>query len=293
MGLWSGSAGARTRQPIIDTHIHLYDPARAQGVPWPPKDDRLLYRRVLPEAYAAMVRPLGVTGAIVVEASPWLEDNQWVLDLAKDNPIIAGFVGHLEPGTPGFNKNLARFGKNTLFRGIRLDGKAITDGIARSVFVEDLRRLADAGRMLDAIGSAAMLPALITLASRVPNLRIAVDHMPNEPTGWMADEASRAAMRELARQPQVYCKVSGMLRRANGAVEKEAGAYRSALDPLWEMFGENRVMYGSNWPVSDGLAAYPVVFRTVQEYVKSRGAMAAGKFFATNARECYRWIDRT
>ena len=87
-----------------------------------------------------MVRPLGVTGAIVIEASPWLEDNQWVLDLAKDNRIIVGFVGHLEPGADGFKENLARFGKNELFRGIRLEGSVIADGIARSVFVEDLRR---------------------------------------------------------------------------------------------------------------------------------------------------------
>ena len=239
-----------------------------------------------------MVRPLGVTGAIVVEASPWLEDNQWVLDLAKDNHIIAGFVGHLEPGAAGFHENLARFGKNALFRGIRLDGRAITDGLARSVFVEDLRRLAGAGLMLDAIGSAAMIPALIAVATRVPNLRIAVDHMPNEPTGWKADEASRAAMRELARQPQVYCKVSGVLKRINNAVAKDVDAYRSALDQLWEIFGENRVMYGSNWPVSDELAGYPVVFGAVQEYVNARGATAVRKFFAMNARDCYRWVDR-
>ena len=61
---------------IIDTHIHLYDPTRPQGVPWPPKTEALLYRPVLPGAYAEMVRPLGVTGAVVVEASGWLEDNQ-------------------------------------------------------------------------------------------------------------------------------------------------------------------------------------------------------------------------
>ncbi len=239
-----------------------------------------------------MVRPLGVTGAIVIEASPWLEDNQWVLDLAKDNHIIAGLVGHLEPGADGFKENLARFGKNELFRGIRLEGSVIADGIARSVFVEDLRRLAGEGLMLDAIGSAAMIPALITVAARVPNLRIAVDHMPNEPTGWKTDEASRAAMRELARLPQVYCKVSGVLKRMNGAVATDVDAYRSALDPLWDMFGENRVMYGSNWPVSDEMAAYPVVLATVREYVKARGAMAARKFFAMNARDCYRWVDR-
>ena len=87
---------------MIDTHIHLYDPTRPQGVPWPAKTDALLYKPTLPETYADTVRPLGITGAVVVEASAWVEDNQWVLDLAKDHRVIVGLVGHLEPGADAF-----------------------------------------------------------------------------------------------------------------------------------------------------------------------------------------------
>ena len=75
--------------PIIDTHTHFYDPTRPQGVPWPPPAERTLYRRVLPPEFVAVSQPHGVTATVVVEASPWLEDNQWVLDLATDNPVIA------------------------------------------------------------------------------------------------------------------------------------------------------------------------------------------------------------
>src|SRR2546422_9274246 len=65
---------------IIDTHTHFYDPTRPQGVPWPPKSETMLYRPVLPEEFVSKAKPLGVTGTIKVEASAWLEDNQWVLD---------------------------------------------------------------------------------------------------------------------------------------------------------------------------------------------------------------------
>src|SRR4051794_22116583 len=65
---------------IIDTHIHLYDPNRPQGIPWPRKDDKLLYRQTLPSDFQAATRGLGVTGAVVVESNNWLEDNQWILD---------------------------------------------------------------------------------------------------------------------------------------------------------------------------------------------------------------------
>ena len=86
--------------PIIDTHIHLFDTTRPQGVPWPEKKDKVLYKPALPARYRKIVAPLGVTGAIVVEASPLLEDNQWILDIAETNTIIVGAVGNLEPGKP-------------------------------------------------------------------------------------------------------------------------------------------------------------------------------------------------
>ena len=72
---------------IIDTHTHFYDPSRPQGVPWPGPENELLYRTVLPEHYRQIAEPEGVTGTVVVEASAWLDDNQWILDLAKDDPF--------------------------------------------------------------------------------------------------------------------------------------------------------------------------------------------------------------
>ena len=237
--VFAGAASLAAATPqMIDTHIHLYDPTRPQGVPWPAKTDALLYKPMLPETFAAMVRPLGITGAIVVEASAWVEDNQWVLDLAKEHRVIVGLVGHLEPGADGFAANLARFAKNPLFRGIRLNGNTIGTGMARPAFMEDLKRLADTRLMMDAIGSAAMIPALITLTGRIPQLRIAIDHMPVEPVGW---QNSRAALLDLAKSTQVYCKVSGVLKRVDGRTVEDAGAYKATLDELWDAFGPGRV----------------------------------------------------
>jgi L-fuconolactonase len=105
--------------PIIDTHIHLFDPRRPQGIPWPEKSDPLLYQTALPGRYRKVTEGLGIVGAIEVECSPWLEDNQWVLDTAAEDTIIVGTVGDLEPGQAGFRKNLERFHRNPLFLGIR------------------------------------------------------------------------------------------------------------------------------------------------------------------------------
>src|SRR5581483_10492440 len=72
--------------PIIDTHIHLFDTRRPQGVPWPDKSDAILYHPALPDRYRSVTQGLGIVGAIEVECSPWLEDNQWVLDVAANDP---------------------------------------------------------------------------------------------------------------------------------------------------------------------------------------------------------------
>ncbi len=138
--------------PIIDTHIHLFDPTRPQGVPWPPKNNPVLYKPALPTRFREVTKDLGIVGAIEVECSPWLEDNQWVLDVAEKDTIMVGTVGNLEPGKPEFARHFERFRKNRLFRGIRygnLWGHNLATELDKPQFVDDLKRLADAGLVLD------------------------------------------------------------------------------------------------------------------------------------------------
>ena len=157
--------------PIIDTHIHLFDPRRPQGVPWPPKDDATLYKPALPGRYRQVTKGLGVVGAIEVEASPWLEDNQWVLDVAATDTIIVGTVGDLEPAKPEFSAQLERFHKNPLFRGIRygnLWGRNLSEDLAKPQFVSGLKLLADAGLELDTANpTPELIATIIHLTDRV------------------------------------------------------------------------------------------------------------------------------
>jgi L-fuconolactonase len=275
--------------PIIDTHIHFYDPRRKGGIPWPPQDDAVLYKPVLPPLFAATAGPLGVTGAVVIEASSRPADNQWVLDLVKKHPMIVAFVANLDAGADAFRVNLARLRRDRLVRGIRLFDAKITEGVSRPAFMEDLKRLADADLSLDAIGEtdSKWLAPLLTVAEKTPNLRIAINHMPEAPPEWQADQ-----LRELAKHPQVYCKVSGVLKSVNGRVPTDTGSYRAALDQLWELFGPDRVMYGSNWPKSDHLAPYATVLSVVKQYVEPMGAVASAKFFSNNAKAVYKWARR-
>jgi L-fuconolactonase len=294
----SGELSAAAPIPIIDTHIHLFDTARPQGVPWPEPGNTTLYRPALPERYRKLAVPLGVKGAVVVEASPWLEDNQWVLDVAAKDPIIVGVVGNLEPGKSEFGQQLERFRGNRLFSGIRygnLWGRDLGAEIERPEFVAGLKLLAQAGLSLDTANpDPNLIAAVVRVTDRVPELRVIIDHLPQMQTPTDAAIAKRcgAHLRELGGRPHVYVKVSEVLRRIDGQVPKELSVYRATIDEIVSTFGEDRVLYGSDWPNSDRWRPYPDVFGVVQEYFAGKGRAAAEKYFWKNSLQAYRWVKR-
>jgi len=292
------SAAEPASVPIIDTHIHLFDTTRAQGVPWPDKNDKVLYRPALPDRYRRVTKGLGVVGAIEVEASPWLEDNQWVLDIAAKDTIIVGTVGDLEPGKTGFREHLERFQRNPLFRGIRygnLWNRNFREQLSRPEFIFDLKALAEAGLELDSANpDPALIEDLVRLTDRVPSLRVVVDHLPQlePPTESQARSAYESNLRELGKRPQVYVKVSEVLRRVGGRVPTHLNFYRPRLDEIWEIFGEDRLLYGSDWPNSDQWGSYSQVLNVVRDYFSAKGQVVAEKFFWRNSIAAYRWVKR-
>jgi L-fuconolactonase len=274
--------------PIIDAHIHLFDPRRPQGVPWPAKDDTVLYKPALPDRYRKIASPFGVVGAIEVECSSWVEDNQWVLDVAAKDSIIVGTVGDLEPGKPEFRSQLERFHKNPLFRGIRygnLWGRDLGAELGKPEFVAGLKALSDAGLVLDTANpDAALLNAVLRVTDKVPGLRVVIDHLPQ--LHPLPD------LTELGKRPQVYVKVSEVLRRENGRVPANLEFYRHTLEQLWSVFGEDRLLYGSDWPNSDLWAPFDVELNVVRQFFRRKGRAAEEKYFWKNSVAAYRWVRR-
>jgi L-fuconolactonase len=275
------------RGGILDTHTHFYDPTRPQGVPWPPKNDAFLHRKVMPEEFEPMVKPLGVTGTIVVEASSWVDDNEWILDLAKTNRIIQGLVGHLKPGKANFVRDLNRFAASPLFCGIRVGLWDIPLAPNDLEFMSDLRLLARRGFTLDVLGGPNEMEKITRLASAIPNLRIVVDHCAGvRVTGKEPDANWVEGIKSLAARRNIYMKVSGLVEGSGMAsAPTEVDFYRPVLDVLWNAFGSERVLYGSNWPVSARFASYETVLRIVRDYMKN--ATMAERYFRLNAERVY------
>ena len=297
MNLCGESSQAATL-PVIDAHIHLYDPSRPQGVPWPEKENTALYRPTLPARYRKVAEPFGITGAIEVECSPWLEDNQWVLDVAGADTLMVGTVGDLEPGKPEFPKQLERFHRNPLFLGIRygnLWGRDLRAELAKPAFIAGLKLLSQAGLTLDTVNPRPpLLSEFIRITDEVPDLRVVIDHLPqlDPPSEPKARRAFEANLRELGKRPKVFIKISEVLRRVDGRVPLDLDFYRPRLDQLYDAFGPDRVLYGSDWPNSDRWEPYAAVFRIVHEYFTAKGPAVAEKYFWKNSVAAYRWRRR-
>lgn len=281
---------------IVDTHTHFYNPDRKEGVPWPGKGDAVLYRPVLPPEFVKLTKPLGVAGTVVVEASPWVEDNQWLLDLAMDVPSILGVIGNLKPGKDDFATNLKRFAKNDLFRGIRINVSDVTKGLDLSPFVADLKLFGDLGLTLDVNGGPDTPAEVAKLAKAIPELRICINHCGNLKIDGKAPPAEwLAGMQAAAENKHVACKVSALVEgtgKREGDAPRDVVFYKPVLDSLWKIWGEDRLIYGSNWPVSVRFASYETVLGIVRDYFANHPRSVQEKFFAGNAQTAYRWKKR-
>ncbi len=279
---------------IIDCHTHFYDPTRPEGVPWPSKGSPL-YRTVLPADLRDLVQYRPVTGTVIVEASNRVEDNAWLLALAKTDPFIVGVVGNLTPGLPEFAGYVKRFAANPLFRGIRIQAQLLKDLLQQNK-TDDLKLLADHDLELDVNGGPNTPATIARLAPLLPSLRIVLNHLGNvrvtadaPPAEWKTD------IQTAAKHQNIYCKISALVEGAARDGQKapdDPAFYKPYIDVVWNAFGDDRVIYGSNWPVSDMAASYEKLQRIVLEYAAEKGETATRKFCSLNAKEAYKWIER-
>jgi predicted TIM-barrel fold metal-dependent hydrolase len=282
--------------PIIDCHIHLYDQTRPQGAPY--SGGQGSTEPSLPPRYRKLAVPLGIVGAIEVEASPWIEDNLWVLEVEETDTMMVGTIGDLQPEKPEFKEYLDRYHKNKLFLGIRygnLWGYNLVAQVSNPVFIEGLKLMQQADLALDTANQRPdLLEAALKVTDKVPGLRIIIDHLPAMVNRFDASQkaAVEGTLRELAKRPQVYVKLSEVLQLLNGKVSTDPALYKPTLDYIFDIFGEDRVVFGSDWPNSFAADNLPAIVKIVQDYFSTKGRAAAEKYFWKNSVAAYKWVKR-
>jgi predicted TIM-barrel fold metal-dependent hydrolase len=306
--LWAGAARAAAPLagiPIIDPHMHLFDATRPQGAPY---TGSKFYKGGIstPAMYVPQAREAGIVGAMAMEASPWIEDNLWLLEQIAPEPFFVGMVGMLEPDKPDFAQTLDRYRKNRLFRGIRygkLWGFDISNKAGDPAFIAGLEYLAATGLPLDTANvDLDLLKTCILLNDRVPDLKIVLDHSPAYTPKPSEQAGYDAALKEIAGRPNIFTKISWNFIKADDVDHRVDGrlipgldGYKDRLDRLTEAFGEDRVMFCTNYPQSVGpvVSSVAAISNLAKSYYAARPRSVAEKFFWRNSAKVYKWIGRS
>ncbi len=277
---------------LIDTHIHLYDTTRDIEISWPPKDDKVLYKPHLPGEYSRIAKASGVTGVVIVEASTHLSDNRWVLDLVDDDDFYLGLVGNIDVYRENFEEQLMKLKRDPRFVGVRPRGKKRIDFSDKTV-VKNLKVLAENELTMDYLTNGGGIPgieAIDAVARKIPSLRIVVNHC----LGYNFDGKPPrrewiAAVKSLAANKNVTCKISGLYQRSvPQPAPQSIDHYDAVLNVLWENFGKERLIYGSNWPVTKHTGTYDSFVHLVDRYISEKGQSAREHYYWKNAAAVYR-----
>jgi predicted TIM-barrel fold metal-dependent hydrolase len=275
---------------IVDSHVHFVgDPGSV--LEWADPSDAQLNRRRLASELRAEAAPHQIAGAIAIEADPEAAHLDALCALGAADPLVIGVVANLRPGVAGFAQRLADAAARPLVRGLRVGTPWAPIALDDPAFVADLSAAAERGLALDVVtvggGGLALLEAALALAQHVPDLRVVLDHLPffvgEDPANWAI---YRSRLRTLAAKPQVYAKLSNLLPRS-GPVPTDPAHYQPLIDELFALFGD-RLMYGSNWPVSLRVAPYPDALEVLLSCVERVGSGVPDRFFRQNVQAAYR-----
>ncbi len=281
----------------MDAHIHLFDPTRPGGVPWPLPGD-VIYRPAMPAGYESLARPLGIVGAIAIEASPLPSDNDWLLRIVEASPMIVGMIGDLVPGAEDFAAQLERLHGNPLFLGIRLGNlwnRSLSKDVDDPNFWGGMQQLSKAGLVFESANpDLPLLEALVKVVEKMPELTVVIDHLPHmeEPSTVQDQRRFREMLAQLGKGPRTYAKLSEIPAQTENRPVMELSVYRKRLDQLWEAFGPSKLMFGSDWPNSDHIAPLPATLELVERYLSEKDTTSREKFFFGNSKAAYRWRPR-
>lgn len=274
--------------PIIDTHFHLYDQTRPQGAPFPFTPNAPPF---LPRHFRESATPLGIVGGIKVEASPWVEDNLWVLMIIEDEPMITGMIGNLDPVIPQFREYLERYHRNKLFLGIRYGniwkGQDLVTAVQRPEFIENMKAFAQTGLTLEVANPRLdLIEATLRLTDKVPALRVVLGHLQALalPVNSQVLKSYSENLSEL-RKRNAYVKISGLHRSpsSGSATPPDPAVYKPVMDFLWDIFGEDHLVYAGRSRAN---------LEILQAYFMAKGRPAAEKFFWKNSVPAFKWLRR-
>jgi L-fuconolactonase len=275
---------------IVDSHQHFWDLERFH-YPWMRDDLRALRRNFGPKDLEPLLVERGVDRSVVVQATSSADETRYLLEIAARTDFVCGVVGwadiaHLGVGAVVSDLRSGESGHYLVGIRHQVHDEADPDWLLRDDVQHGLRELADAGLAYDLLVRIRELPAALRTARAQSGLRLVIDHIAKPPIreGEM-DEWARA-MAPFAGLDNVYCKLSGMVTEADWNTWKPADLV-PYVERVLDWFGEDRLMFGSDWPVCLLAASYGEVMDALDGALGSLGESARAKIYGGNAAAFY------
>ena len=277
--------------PIVDTHIHLWDPSVLR-YPWL-EEVPFLNKPYLLADYRSACGETDVETMIFVQCDTHPDDNlkeaEWVTSLSKEDPRIRGIVAGapLEAGD-GVKPLLEQLADIPLVKGIRrLIQSESLEFCVQPDFISGVQSLEEFGLSFDICIYHPHLANTIQFVKQCPNIQFILDHIGKPNIKDQVFGPWKREIKELSGFPNVFCKVSGLVTEAD--FEKWTAAdLKPYIDHVIECFGFDRVIYGSDWPVAAQATKYPRWVKTLEWAVSGCSDDELSRLFRDNALQFYR-----
>jgi len=273
----------------IDAHQHFWQRGRFKGDVWldEPKH-KPISGSFLPEDLKPLLHWSGIDGSVFVQTQHDVAENRWALDLAAKNDIILGVVGWVDLAGAACEEQVLEFKANPKFVGVRhiTQGEPDDDFIVRDDVVRGLKVLEKHRVPFDLLFYVKHLKHAATLAKKLPNLPMVIDHLAKPRIRERITEGWVENLKAAAKFPNVYCKLSGMVTEADWKAWKPADL-KPYVDAALEAFGPDRCMYGSDWPVCLLAAPYAAVHGALNELLAALSASDRAKILGGTAEKFY------
>lgn len=235
---------------MIDAHQHIWTIGE-HGCTWPTAAEEPIFRDYSLEDFGTVARPCGVAATVLVQSQEDDRDTDWLIAIAEQDEMVAGVVGWADLRDPERIRLLASRPKHVGLRPMVQHREA--DWYDRPELEPGWRAMFDHGLRLDALVRVQHLASLDRLAARHPDLPIVIDHAAKPVIDSPDGDRWREAIAPLAERANVYCKVSGLLTECGSAPPEAIEPYVTAM---LDLFGPDRLMWGSDWPVLELVSSY-------------------------------------
>lgn len=271
----------------IDSHQHFwkYHPVKDS---WINDDMKILQRDFLPTDLHSLLQENQIDGCVAVQADQSEEETHFLLELAESTDWIKGVVGWIDLRAENLEDRLQYFFKFKKLKGFRhiVQAEPEDDFLLNNDFCAGIAKLSKYDFTYDLLIFPRHLPYAVELVKRFPQQSFVIDHLAKPDFKQSDFSLWEKGIREIANYPNVFCKVSGLVTEADWANWKESD-FTHCLDIVTEAFGMNRLMFGSDWPVSLLAASYGQCCGIVNNYFSKFTKEQQDKFWGRNAIEFY------